>query len=91
MRSEENYREVMENINDAVFSADGQEIVTYMSPVARLFGGYDPAEMMGRSFSHLSIPRTFGISWRASRGPLRVISSRGSSGSRPTPGGDLGM
>ncbi len=55
-RSEEKYRELVENINDVVFSVDGKGVVTYMSPVARLFGGYDPAEMMGRSFSDFVHP-----------------------------------
>lgn len=56
LRSEEKYRELVENINDVVFSVDEQGIVTYISPVAQLLGGYDPAEMIGRRFSEYVHP-----------------------------------
>jgi two-component system, cell cycle sensor histidine kinase and response regulator CckA len=48
-RSEEKYRELVENINDLIFTADRDGVVTYASPVVERMAGYTPGEVIGRS------------------------------------------
>ncbi len=50
-KSREQYRELVENINDAIFSLDENGIITYTSPVIRKIIGYKPQEMTGRHFT----------------------------------------
>jgi two-component system, cell cycle sensor histidine kinase and response regulator CckA len=50
-RSEEKYRELVENLNDVVFSLDAQGIITYASPPAMHIAGYRPADLLGHPFS----------------------------------------
>jgi PAS domain S-box-containing protein len=47
--SEAKYRFLLENVNDIVYSIDGQGIVTYMSPQVRRYG-LQPGEIIGRNF-----------------------------------------
>jgi two-component system sensor kinase FixL len=49
--SEERYRQLVEEINDVIFTVDAQGTVTYVSPVIRQLGGYSPAEVTGRSLT----------------------------------------
>jgi PAS domain S-box-containing protein len=49
-QSEEKYRQLVENLNDAVYSLDMQGIITYISPVIKQITGYRPAEAYGKSF-----------------------------------------
>ncbi len=49
-RSEEQYRELVENINDAIFSLDVDGTITYASPVIRKILGYTPDELKGKNF-----------------------------------------
>lgn len=48
--SEEQYRNLVENISEAVFSIDSQGCITYMSPSIRRFGEFDPDRVIGRNF-----------------------------------------
>jgi PAS domain S-box-containing protein len=48
-QSEEKYRELVENINDIVYTSDDRGTITYVSPVVELITGYRPSEMTGRS------------------------------------------
>ena len=48
--NEEKYRDLVENINDVIFSADETGIVTYVSPVIRTVLGYNPEELVGKNF-----------------------------------------
>lgn len=48
--SEENYRVMVEDINEIVYSVDLNGIITYVSPVVKSVAGYDPSEVLGRSF-----------------------------------------
>jgi PAS domain S-box-containing protein len=50
-RSEEKYRSLVENINDAVFSVDVTGLLTYISPVAERTTGYKADELVGQPFS----------------------------------------
>jgi len=49
-KSEEKYRNIIENINEVIFEIDGQGIVTFISsPVMKIFG-YSADEIMGENF-----------------------------------------
>lgn len=45
--SEARYRDLVENINEVVFTLDAGGIVTYISPVVTIHSGYAPAEIIG--------------------------------------------
>jgi PAS domain S-box-containing protein len=49
-QSEERYRELVESINEVVFSLDLQGRFLYLSPRAEAVCGYAPAEMTGKIF-----------------------------------------
>ncbi|EQA46515.1 PAS domain S-box protein [Leptospira broomii serovar Hurstbridge str. 5399] len=53
--SRQMYRELVENINDVIFSVDTEGILTYISPVVRFFTGYSPEELIGRHFAELVV------------------------------------
>ena len=46
--SERQYRSLVENLNDIVFSLDTQGLFTYMSPVMEGVIGYSPGELIGQ-------------------------------------------
>ncbi|SYZ72828.1 putative Histidine kinase [Candidatus Zixiibacteriota bacterium] len=48
-KSEEAYRDLVENVNDVLFSLDQAGKVTYVSPAIRAILGYDSAEVTGQS------------------------------------------
>jgi len=47
--SDQRFRNLVENINDVVWEADGDLKLTYVSPQARDVMGYEPAALLGRS------------------------------------------
>jgi PAS domain S-box-containing protein len=47
--SEEQYRRLVEELEEVVFSIDGQGTVTYVSPASVRQSGYQPAEVIGRA------------------------------------------
>ncbi|MBN2296978.1 MAG: PAS domain S-box protein [Deltaproteobacteria bacterium] len=49
-KSEEKYRDLVENINDAIFSLEDDGTVTYVSPAIRKILGYTPDEITGALF-----------------------------------------
>jgi PAS domain S-box-containing protein len=49
--SEKKYRNLVENINDVIFSTDKNGVITYISPSIKPMSGYSPSEIIGRSFS----------------------------------------
>lgn len=49
--SEEKYRDLVENINDVIYTTDYEGRITYISPVITAITGYAPVELMGRRFS----------------------------------------
>ncbi|OPY41829.1 MAG: putative diguanylate cyclase [Methanoregulaceae archaeon PtaU1.Bin059] len=51
MRSEEKYRELVETINDIVFSLDSSDVITYASPAVTRILGYRPEEVTGHHFT----------------------------------------
>ncbi len=48
--SEEKYRDLVENMNDVIYSVDGNGEVAYVSPAVEKVTGYLPQEVMGRYF-----------------------------------------
>jgi two-component system cell cycle sensor histidine kinase/response regulator CckA len=51
--SEEKYRNLVENINDVLFSTDENGVITYISPPITPISGYSPSEITGRPFREL--------------------------------------
>ena len=49
--SEELFKTMIENLNDAVFSTDAQGTITYISPIVKVLTGYDPSEVIGQPFA----------------------------------------
>ena len=54
--SEEKYRDLVENISEVIYSLDENGQVTYVSPVVKDIGGYEPSEVIGRSFTEFIHP-----------------------------------
>lgn len=48
-RSEETYRDLVENINDVIYATDEHGVLTYLSPAIEAHSGYTPSELIGRS------------------------------------------
>lgn len=51
LQSEKKYRQLVENINDAIFTLDAKGIITYMSPVFQTISGYIADDYTGKHFS----------------------------------------
>ncbi len=49
-KSEENYKSLVEDINDIIFSVDETGVFTYVSPRVRHFTDFMPEEVIGKSF-----------------------------------------
>jgi PAS domain S-box-containing protein len=54
--SEEKYRTLIESINDVIYTTDENGVITYVSPVVEVIGGYHPSELVGRAFTHFVYP-----------------------------------
>ena len=54
--SEAKYRDLVEQINDAIFAADINGTFTYISPTAEAMSGYKPDEMVGHSVEEFIDP-----------------------------------
>ena len=54
-KSEEKYRNLVENINEVIFSLDAQGCFTYISPVFQQIAFYKAEEMIGQPFTRLVI------------------------------------
>jgi PAS domain S-box-containing protein len=50
-RSEEKYRDLVENINEVIYSLDEKGIATYASPMITTMLGYQPSEVIGQPFA----------------------------------------
>jgi PAS domain S-box-containing protein len=48
-RSQEAYRDLVENVDDVLYTADRDLVITYVSPVVKKVLGYDPSDLVGRS------------------------------------------
>jgi PAS domain S-box-containing protein/putative nucleotidyltransferase with HDIG domain len=52
-QNEAKYRDLVENLNDVIFTVDLQGTLTYVSAPARQVIGYAPDELVGRSFQEI--------------------------------------
>jgi PAS domain S-box-containing protein len=48
--SEERYRDLVENIDDVIYTVDANGVVSYVSPAVESWLGYSPSEIVGRHF-----------------------------------------
>jgi PAS domain S-box-containing protein len=55
-KSEQNYRELVESINDVIFILDKDGIVTYISPVIGHISDYKQDELLGKNFTRFVHP-----------------------------------
>lgn len=49
-KEDKDYRSLVENLNDILYTTDEKAVVTYVSPNIRQFSGYSPSEVIGRNF-----------------------------------------
>jgi PAS domain S-box-containing protein len=49
--SEERYQDLVENLNDIIYSIDDKGFFSYVSPAVKNVAGFDPSEVIGRHFS----------------------------------------
>ncbi len=56
-RSQKQYQELVENINEVIYAIDRQGIVAYVSPVVESVLGYRAEELMGKSFFDIVYPQ----------------------------------
>lgn len=54
--SEEKFRDLVENINDVIFSLDKDGTVTYTSPAIKKILGYNFDELVGKNFAEIVYP-----------------------------------
>jgi PAS domain S-box-containing protein len=47
-QSQEAFRDLVENVDDVLYTTDHDLVVTYVSPVVKNVLGYDPSELVGR-------------------------------------------
>jgi PAS domain S-box-containing protein len=73
-QAREQYQQLVENINEVIFSLDDGGTITYVSPAVSVLGGYIPPELRGRPFSDFVLPEDLKIAYsgfqRVIRGEL---------------------
>ncbi|MFV8368757.1 PAS domain S-box protein [Flavobacterium sp. LB2R40] len=55
-KSEEKYREIVENISDVVHTSDYKGYFTYINPACKKLTGYSQNEIIGKQFSEIVAP-----------------------------------
>ena len=53
LESEQRYRELVENLNDVIFTVDPNGIITYFSPIGERHYGYSPSDLLGKPFTSI--------------------------------------
>ncbi len=85
-KSRENYRQLTEEINDAIFEVDLSGIITYMSPAISPILGYSPEDIVGNNYNSLIYPEDLSkveeafqsiLSGNLSRTEFRIFNSLG--------------
>lgn len=56
LRSEETYRQLVENINEVIFTVDANLIISYISPVIERYTGYRASDLTGQHIDILTHP-----------------------------------
>jgi len=54
--SEQQYRDLVENIGEAIYTSDPQGKITYINPAVEAFTEYSPSEVIGQHFSRFIHP-----------------------------------
>lgn len=54
--SEEKYRDLVENLDEAIYAFDASGVMVYISPTIESLIGYSPSEIIGRSFAEFVHP-----------------------------------
>lgn len=84
--SAERFRALVENVDEVIYAANEQGVITYISPSVEKLTGYVPAELVGRDFASLIHPedlpnamRNFVAKLTSQPEPLeyRVLDKRG--------------
>jgi PAS domain S-box-containing protein len=60
-RSEEKYRNLVETINDVIYEIDNEGVISYLSPVVRNVLGYEPEEIIGKTFEEFVYAEDRGV------------------------------
>ncbi|MEE8585685.1 MAG: PAS domain S-box protein, partial [Acidobacteriota bacterium] len=68
---EQNFRELVETVNDIIFSLDGEGKISYISPVIEQITGYHPSEVMGRKFAEFIEPEDLAAVQESFQGTLQ--------------------
>ena len=55
-KREEEYRLLVEEINDVIFRTDQNGKITFVSPVVKSLAGYDPSDLIGQHFAKIIYP-----------------------------------
>jgi PAS domain S-box-containing protein len=53
LESEQRYRELVENLNDVIFTVDPNGIITYVSPIGERLYGYSSSDLLGKPFTSI--------------------------------------
>ncbi len=53
LEREQQFRALVERINDAIFASDQDGAITYVSPAIESIAGYHPSELIGKNFSQI--------------------------------------
>jgi len=84
--SEKKFRDLVEDINEVIYSIDAKGIVSYISPAVRRFFGYEPKNIIGKSYldfvhpeDHLRVLKEFQevLSGKFGYDEYRVLSKTG--------------
>ncbi|MBW2590844.1 MAG: transporter substrate-binding domain-containing protein, partial [Deltaproteobacteria bacterium] len=52
-KNEEKYRDLVENINEIIFTVDKKGLLTYVSPAVESILGYSPSEILGKQIGEI--------------------------------------
>ena len=76
--SEENYRKMVESVNEVLYEVDVQGIITYVSPVIVNILGYTPLELTGTKFFNYLYPEEIPL-FLGAIGELGAVDAAGTS------------
>jgi PAS domain S-box-containing protein len=71
--TETSYRALVESLRDVIFELDGEGRFVFVSPAVRDVAGFDPADLLGRTFESLIAPPDLG---KVREAAARVLGGR---------------
>ena len=60
-KSEEKYKNLVENLNDVIFTLDIEGVFTYVSPVSKSMLGYEPSDLIGNKMASFVLNDDVGL------------------------------